>query len=183
MAEESNGGGREKQVALLTALLVWFRRESAKLAEALRNGIITLAAWLAGMRQLVRRLHVAAAQIAGGLDDALVAARIREQYGYLDRFAAAIQDGDESGEELSVAAIIARAALYAGAAWATFWAATQGQEAGREVHWWTVGDSRCCPDCVVLEDRGWLPVADLPTFPGAGDTQCMTNCRCRLEYR
>jgi len=176
---------REEQLLLLAALMAWFRRESERLAQALRDDVITLAAWLVGMRLLIKRLHTSAALITGEVDEALVAARIQEQYGYLDGFAAAIQAGGEGEDEegLSIAAIIARAALYAGAAWATFWAVTQGRETGQEVRWHTVGDNRCCPDCVALEDRGWMPAADLPTVPGAGDTQCMTNCRCVLEYR
>ena len=175
---------REEQLILLAALMAWFRRKSAQLAMALRDGVITLAAWLAGMRILIQRLHTSAALIVGEFDSALVAARIREQYGYLDGFAAAIQDGDEGEEGLSIAAIIARAALYAGAVVATFWLVVQGQETeAREVRW-NLTPAEHCTDCLDLADRGWMPIEELGgQVPGDGRTICLTNCRCFLEYR
>ena len=170
---------REEQLILLAALLAWFKRESERLAVALRDDTITLAAWLAGMRLLIKRLHTSAALITGGVDDALVAARIQEQYGYLDGFAAAIQAGGEGDEEFLVAAIIARAALYAGAAWVTFWLAIQGQEvrAGKtEARLITMGDNLVCGLCLKVEAVGWMPIADMPMDLHLG-------CRCRREYR
>jgi len=175
---------REEQLALLAALLLWFRRESEKLAQALREGTITLAAWLVGMRLLIKQLHTQASLIAGEVDAAAVTARIQEQYEYLDGFAAAIQAGDEEEDGgLSVAAIIARAALYAGAAWATFWVGVQGQETGQEVRW-NLTPAEHCVDCLELAGRGWMPIDELGgQVPGDGQTECRTNCKCFLEYR
>ena len=171
---------REEQLILLAALMAWFKRESQKLADALGEGTITLAAWLAGMRLLIRRLHIQAALITGEVDDALVAARIQEQYGYLDGFAAAIQAGDEEEDGgLSVAAIIARAALYAGAAAVTFWLVVQGQEAAAgktEARLITKGDNLVCDACLDVEARGWMPIGEMPMDLHIG-------CRCRREYR
>lgn len=173
---------REEQLALLALLMAWFKAESKKLAEALRDDTITLAAWLVGMRLLLKRLHAQAALIAGEVDQALVTARIEEQYGYLDGFAADIQEKDE--EELSVAAIIARAALYAGAAGATFWLAAQGQEAEATEVRWNMTPAEHCDDCIALDARGWMPIEELGgQVPGDGQTICRTNCRCYLEYR
>jgi len=176
---------REEQLILLAALLAWFNRETEKLAQALRDGAITLAAWLAGMRSLIKRLHTSAAMIAGEVDAGLVTARIQEQYTYLDGFAAAIQAGDEEKDGgLSIAAIIARAALYAGAAWGTFWTVTREQEAeAREVRW-SLGVAEHCEDCLDLDGRGWMPVEELGgQVPGDGQTICRTNCKCFLEFR
>lgn len=174
---------REEQLILLAALLAWFRRESKKLAVALRDGVITLAAWLAGMRMLIKRLHTSAALIAGEVDDELVIARIEEQYEYLDRFASDIQEKDE--EELSVAAIIARAALYAGAAGATFWLLIQEQEkvGGATEVLWLLRPAEHCTDCLDLADRGWMPIEELHQAPRDGQTICRTNCQCDLEFR
>lgn len=176
---------REEQLILLAALLAWFKAQSKKLAEALRGEVITLAAWLVGMRLLIKRLHTSAALIAGEVDEALVAARIAEQYGYLGGFAGAIQDGDE-GEELSVAAIIARAASYAGAGGATFWLTVIEQEksAGKTEVLWVVNHAlENCPDCLDWESMGWMPVDELTTAPREGDTQCLMNCGCDLLFR
>jgi len=173
----ANGDGREPQLALLAALMARFRAESRRLAEALYDDVITLAAWLAGMRALIKRLHTSAALLAGDFVGEAVGARIQEQYEYLDGFAAAIQDGDE--DEFSVAAIIARAALYAGAAAVTFWLVVQGQEieVGRtEARLITMGDDRVCDLCLEVEARGWMPIADMPMDLHSG-------CRCRREYR
>ena len=181
----NQGEDREEQLILLAALMAWFRRKSEQLAVALRDGVITLAAWLVGMRWLISRLHTSAALIVGEFDEALVVARIQEQYGYLDGFAAAIQDGDEDEEDgLSVAAIIARAALYAGAAAATFWLVIRGQETeAREVRW-NLTPAEHCADCLDLAGRGWMPIGELGgQVPGDGQTICLTNCRCFLEYR
>ena len=182
MPEQSEG--REEQLILLAALLAWFKAESQKLAEALEGDVITLAAWLVGMRLLIKRLHTSAALIVGEFDNALVAARIEEQYGYLDGFAAAIQDGDEGEDGLSVAAIIARAALYAGAAGATFWMVVQGRETeAREVRW-NLTPAEHCADCLDLAGRGWMTVEELDgQVPGDGQTICLTNCKCFLEFR
>ena len=182
MPEQSED--REEQLILLAALMAWFRRKSEQLAVALRDGVITLAAWLVGMRLLIKRLHTSAALIVGEFDNALVAARIEEQYGYLDGFAAAIQDGDEGEDGLSVAAIIARAALYAGAAGATFWMVVQGQEAGAKEVRWNLTPAEHCADCLDLDARGWMPIEDLGgQVPGDGQTICRTNCKCFLEFR
>lgn len=46
--------------------------------------------------------------------------------------------------------------------------------------WLSVRDSRRCIDCKDLTGQGpWL-YPDLPTIPGAGDTECGGNCRCTL---
>ena len=183
MPEQDND--RKEQLALLAALIAWFERESEKLAVALRDGVISLTAWLAGMRLLVKRLHTSAALVTGEVDDALVVARVKEQYGYLDGFAGAIQDGDEEEDGgPSVAAIIARAALYAGAAWGTFWTAVAQREKARatEVRW-NLTPAEHCVDCLELAGKGWMPIEELHQVPGDGQTRCRTNCRCYLEYR
>lgn len=176
---------REEELALLAALMLKFKGDSEKLARALRDGTITLAAWLAGMRLLIKRLHTSAALIAGEVDAAAVTARIQEQYEYLDGFAAAIQAGEEEEDGgLSVAAIIARAALYAGAAWATFWTAVQARETEAKEVRWNLTPAEHCDDCLELDARGWMPIEELGgQVPGDGQTACRTNCKCFLEYR
>lgn len=182
MANPNNNEDRERQLTLLAALMEAFRRDSEKLAQRLRDGTITIAIWLAMMRQLIKRLHTSAALITGEVDAALAQARIQEQYEYLDGFAADLQEKPE--EEFSLAAIIARAALYAGAAVGTFWLATQAQETeAREVRW-NLTPAEHCEDCLDLDARGWMPIGELGgQVPGDGQTACRTNCRCFLEYR
>ena len=168
---------RKEQLILLAALLAWFKSESEKLAQALRDGVITLAAWLAGMRSLIKRLHTSAALIAGEFEGGLVTARIQEQYEYLDGFASDIQEKDE--EELSLIAIIARAALYAAPAWGTFELVIRNnavREGETEARLITMGDDRVCDLCLAVEARGWMPIEDMPMDLHQG-------CRCDREYR
>ena len=88
-------------------------------------------------------------------------------------------------EEPSKESLLKRAArvgLYAGA----FWAATQLAQRwisqdDRKVRWRTQKDLEVCPDCMELSKGDWT-AASLPTSPGAGDTQCLSNCRCWLEW-
>lgn len=47
------------------------------------------------------------------------------------------------------------------------------------VEWVSVGDGASCIDCADLGSRGYIRIADLPTYPG-GDTRCRARCRCVL---
>jgi hypothetical protein len=57
------------------------------------------------------------------------------------------------------------------------------QAAGRTEVRWMEADVEHCPDCNVLAELGWMHIEELPTTPGAGATQCMSNCQCHLEFR
>lgn len=67
------------------------------------------------------------------------------------------------------------------------WAGEQdgyGQAAdadGMLLSWQTEDDERVCDDCSDLGDLPPMPLADFPTTPGAGDTDCNVGCRCSLE--
>lgn len=46
---------------------------------------------------------------------------------------------------------------------------------------WELGaDQDHCDDCLSLADGGPYARGDIPTFPGAGDTACMSNCYCSV---
>ena len=44
---------------------------------------------------------------------------------------------------------------------------------------WVLGDAQHCSDCVELADGS--PYAELPTWPGMGDTQCLDRCKCTVQ--
>jgi len=48
---------------------------------------------------------------------------------------------------------------------------------------WVLGAAEHCPDCLDLAGRGWMPIEELEQVPGDGNTQCLTNCQCSLDYR
>ena len=44
---------------------------------------------------------------------------------------------------------------------------------------WVLGDAQHCGDCLSLADGS--PYAELPTWPGMGDTQCLDRCKCTVQ--
>lgn len=183
-----NNDDREARIELLILLQARFRRQAGELSHALRDGAITLATWLIGMRFLIKRLHAATAGLAAGvgveIDVALTLAQIQEQYGFLNGFAAKIQAREGSEDELSGDAIAANAGLYAGAATATFWRVIRSQETEATEVRWHLRPAEHCVDCLELSGRGWMTVEELGgQDPGDGATICLTNCKCFLEFR
>lgn len=46
---------------------------------------------------------------------------------------------------------------------------------------WVTTSGDPCPDCLTLEFDAPYELNQLPTLPGAGDTVCLTHCRCYLN--
>jgi hypothetical protein len=76
-----------------------------------------------------------------------------------------------------------RAAAYAESGKAQFY---NGLLAGAgdavEIHWVMDNLAEHCGQCPILASRVWT-WQTLPTTPGAGDTDCLFNCRCHLELQ
>ncbi len=73
-----------------------------------------------------------------------------------------------------------RADMYGDAAKAQFWNGTvKGMGDDVEIHW-ILGQAEHCPDCPILASKTYT-WETLPTTPGAGDTACLSNCKCHLE--
>lgn len=107
-----------------------------------------------------------------------IGAMTKEQYKYLGEF-------QKDLPNLSEAQIAARSRMYMNSS-------IQGYESGRSVavtiagaveELWVLGDTEHCDGCKDLAAMGWVPVGEHETFPGAGDTACLTNCACHMEYR
>jgi hypothetical protein len=58
----------------------------------------------------------------------------------------------------------------------------QRQGVGMTEKKWELGAAEHCDDCVAYAAMGWQPFGTFPT-PGAGDTRCMTNCKCHIIYQ
>lgn len=67
----------------------------------------------------------------------------------------------------------------AGIAWN---ADVEQQKSGTRIYW-RLGQADHCIDCIILSINSPYTKESLPTVPLAGDTQCHSNCKCRLEYR
>ena len=104
---------------------------------------------------------------------------IREQYDYLRDYAKAIADGTQP---LDGRALV-RSDLYADAANGTFWEIDKrshiidGYDEARRV---LEPGADHCEDCEDYANDGWMPIDEIPEI---GDSQCMTRCRCEIEYR
>jgi len=168
-----------------------FRDDVAALGSELMAGDIDLDEWRAAMRERIETLHVVCA-VAGTMGDwdavnwEAVEERVREQYEYLEGFREDIEE--RQGEEGGLTPwVIARAGLYAGSLLAMYHIIRREEErrAGRNEVLWVVDPSvENCEDCQELAGRGWMPIDDLGgQVPGDGQTACMGNCHCHLEYR
>lgn len=156
------------------------------LGEQVSQGILSKTAFSTAFRQEIKdetiRQYVAGRGGIGSMTQAdwgRVGRLIREQYKYAAKFESALGD-------LSEAAIVNRASLYAQATGAAF---EYGHKAAIIVsgkfkeEFWELGDAEHCSDCVDLNAKGWVPIGDLGTVPRAGATACMVNCQCNLKYR
>jgi hypothetical protein len=46
------------------------------------------------------------------------------------------------------------------------------------MEWVAINDDATCDDCAELDEGSPYTADDLPTWPAAGDTQCLDRCRC-----
>lgn len=157
----------------------------------LASNALTVGDWQTMMRQSLKESYIQQYVSArGGLDMMTqadwgsIGGMLREQYRYLDRFAEDIANG-----RLTEAQIAARARMY-------FESAREAHERAleramreadmQEVRWVLNPRAENCQRCEEFSEMGWQRVRDDPfggALPGSGDTPCLTNCQCHLEYR
>jgi hypothetical protein len=153
--------------------------------QSLIDGNISLASWQTEMMQNIKLSHTAAtASSAGGWAQTTPAEwgragqLIRGQYEYLRNFAGQIADGSQA---LDGRALV-RADMYGQAPRGTFEEIYRfsmidaGYDEGRRV----LGQADHCEDCIDYAWMGWMPAEDVPEI---GNSQCLTNCHCTIEYR
>jgi hypothetical protein len=156
--------------------------EVAVLSQRLADGDLSAAAWEAQMATTLRDAHLTATALAVGgwaqlppYESDLID-RLTGEFEYLAGFRAALPD-------LSDAQQAARATLYAQGVWATYQqmrgalADQSGMDEERSV---TDPAAASCAECDALEADDWVP---LGTLPEVGERECLSNCRCGIEYR
>lgn len=155
------------------------------LANQLRNREISLADWQLQMRNEMRNMHNAAAMVAKGgraqmtqADWGRVGRELRNQYAYLDKWAADIA----SGKAPLDGRLAYRARLYGQASRKTYEqerraiAAEKGNTQERRI----LHAAESCDDCIEYAALGWQPIGSLPAI---GDSQCRSNCKCTTEFQ
>lgn len=154
------------------------------LANQLRNREISLADWQLQMRNEMRAMHNAAAMVAKGgreqmtpADWGRVGRELRDQYGYLDKWAAQIANGEAP---LDGRANV-RAKLYGQAARGTYEQERRAVAAdkGNDEEMRILHAKESCKGCISFAGY-WAPLGALPKI---GSQDCTTNCLCTFEYR
>lgn len=153
-------------------------------SEGLRNGTVTLDEWHLQMRTHIKNTHLWNRAAARGgwaqmtpKDYGAVGNAVRAQYAYVDRFA-----GEIAAETQKLdGRFLRRAEMYAQAGRRTYDVADREENAarGRTRERNILGDADHCGECVALSARGWVAIGTLTPI---GSRECLTSCRCFIEY-
>lgn len=155
----------------------------AELATLAAEGGITEAQFIMLMREEIKSTYIQQYLIVNGStnmsqsDWGTLGSLIKEQYKYLDGFAGEIGN-------LTEAQIKARMDMYINSSRSANAAAMQNLEQanGASMMRWVLGETEDhCEDCLGYVNQGWVTIGELP-LPGDGESQCLTNCKCSVEF-
>ncbi len=160
--------------------------DTRTLSLSLQRGELDVKEWQLAMRQRVKDVHInAAVTQRGGWDQMTpadwgrVGQRIRNQYEYLDNFAAQIANGTQPLD----GRFLVRSQMYDEAAISTYdrFERNAMRNAGfiEERNVLEPGIKHC-GGCLTEDAKGWVPIGSL--LP-VGERQCLSRCRCTIEYR
>jgi hypothetical protein len=159
--------------------------EMRQLAQDLAAGRIDVGLWQTQMAEQMKVLHTAAAAAARGgwaqmsqADWCATGQLLRQQYEYLQKFAAQVASGEQSlGPQF-----MRRAGMYGDAARNTHEAMRRRlmRQSGYDEERRVLGPAEHCDDCLEYAAEDWQEIGSLPPI---GDSACLTNCHCHFEYR
>lgn len=176
-----------KKADVRKAIDTALERESGSallLSQKLRNGTISLNAWRAEMRAMIKNVHIYDAAIAKGGFAQLTAADygrigqiVRGEYGFLEGFARDLA----SGKQALDGRFTERAKQYAQAGRKTYHQTERAvmRAAGYTTEFNKLGIAEHCGGCLAETARGHVPIGSLVPI---GDRQCRRKCRCSLGY-
>jgi hypothetical protein len=160
--------------------------ELEAISEQLNSDEIEVNDWKSRMSSKLRTLHIGASLIAIGGAAQLtqhtlskLSARVSEQEQYLLKFTVSIEVGVQQKD----ASLVSRAAMYADAGVATYENIRRGdvKDAGFEEERSILDEgAHHCIECPDEAGKGWQPLASLIPI---GGRECMSRCRCSMEYR
>ncbi len=165
------------------------------LSDLVSDKVIDAAAWRAALRQEIKDnyitqylLGIGGREMMTAEDWGSVGGMIADQYRYLEGFYAEVAAGKLSREQID-----ARSRMYINSSREAYERALAraSERRGKRQHRWTLSPAEHCDDCVALAGEGWKtamepfvsPSTGQPALPGNGATQCLTNCKCHIEYR
>jgi hypothetical protein len=155
------------------------------LTRQLYAGDIPLAKWQIAVASELNDAHLAQAMFAvggranmGQAEFGRVGQTLREQYGFLNRFAEDIAAG-----RVSEARALNRIQMYGEACKQSYWAEYAEKSDG--LMDWVLGavDENNCDDCPRNAANSPYKKENLPSYPADGTTKCKTRCRCTLVRR
>lgn len=160
-------------------------RVQEKLAGDLRAGRISLDSWRTEMRQLIKFVNIAGAEVAKGgrarmtrSDYGRVGQRVRLEYQHLEDWVTDIRNGLPLDGRLQV-----RGQDYMEGGRATHSAVLlveMGRQGYDEVRNVLDREAEHCEDCPEITGRGWMPLSEM--IP-VGDRACLHRDKCHLEFR
>lgn len=165
------------------------------LSEMVANGTISPGSWNQAVRQEIKDNYITQYLLGKGgrenmtqADWGSVGGMLGEQYRYLNDFYDEVAAGN-----LTEGQIYARAQMYINSSREAYETALRREvpNRGYTSHRWVLSATENCADCLALAGEGWKdatepfvsPSTGVETVPGSGDTLCLTNCKCNIEYR
>jgi hypothetical protein len=149
------------------------------------DGAITLDQWQGSVRESLKGAHIQAAIVGyggragmGSAEYGRIGQRLREEYAYLQGFAA-----DLLNRRISAPMALARIGLYAQSVRGSYW---QGAELRQQQQGYGLmrrildGQAQHCADCLRYAAQGMVSIGTLP-LPGQR-CECGARCRCSVRY-
>lgn len=156
----------------------------AQLSAEVIEGNLTLAKFFDKMEDLIRQWHTTSGVMAYGGEREMnrerwlrIDNKIEAELSFLQDFKQEMQAAEEVTDILA-----SRSAMYAESTYATYENNVMAREFDNGV---TMGrriseeDDASCDECV---DAASTYFSDLADIPEIGSLQCLTNCRCYIEY-
>lgn len=136
-------------------------------------------------RGVVLGRHWAGDRVARERDDEIFAGRaVERELAYFDGLLHDIRTGRYDDDEIRVStALDARLRLYGKKVGGTMSEVFVLASPADSVYDWVMLADEHCQDCPRIAAGGPYAADGLPTYPRAGQTQCLTNCKCVLVRR
>jgi len=157
-----------------------------QLAQALKDGLISLGEWTSQMRALiVQEQNTAMMLIKGGrefvtfADWGFVGSEVKKQYAFLDGFA---RDIEANPEKWLTGRLDNRMNLYRELGYAALERFERREKIndGFTEERRVLGAADHCNGCLAQAGMGWQPIGTLDEI---GAEECNQNCKCEFEYR
>ncbi len=159
-------------------------REVARLSASLQARTVSLTEWERLMRQAIKDSHLYSAALArGGWAQMTPAAygtvgrAVRDQYAYLNRFAAELEGGLPMDGRFK-----SRTEMYMESGRTTFYKIFDKlqEDLGMTEESNILHSAEHCVECIEQSDLGWV---ELGTLTQIGTRLCLVRCRCEKLYR